>query len=269
MDPGEDGALIRRRRGVDRRHRAATSGAFDGAMTRAPFLPALAALLLALPATAQDAPPKPATISVTGAAEVQLKPDFAHLFATVGTTGETVGQASEANRAATERVLARLQAIGVKREDVRTLNLQVIQTPPRVDNEGREIRVPRFTANHALRVTTRELDGVGRLVGEILSTGDLTFRSLVWGLDRQDEGLDDARREAVRNARRQAETYSGAAGVKLGRILEIRDGDAPSFKAEGDVAMRMSAAPGPELAVVPPAFVRAAASVQMVWEIAP
>ncbi len=266
MDAGEDGALIplrpERRAAPDAsRHRAATSGAFDGAMTHAPFLPALAALLLALPATAQDAPPKPATISVMGAAEVQLKPDFAHLFATVGTTGETVGQASEANRAATERVLARLQAIGVKREDVRTLNLQVIQTPPRVDNEGREIRVPRFTANHVLRVTTRELDGVGRLVGEILSTGDLTFQSLVWGLDRQDESLDDARR--------QAEIYSGAAGVKLGRILEIRDGDAPSFKTEGDVAMRMSAAPGPDLAVVPPAFVRAAASVQMVWEIAP
>ncbi len=238
-------------------------------MIRSPVAAALAALLV-LPASAQEAaPPRPGTIRVMGSAEMQLKPDFAHLFAAVGTTGDTVGQATEANRAATERVLARLQAIGVKREDVRTLNLQVIQTPPRVDNEGREIRVPRFTANHALRVTTRELDGVGRLVGEILSTGDLTFQSLVWGLDRRDEGLDDARREAVRNARRQAETYSGAAGVKLGRILEIRDGDAPSFRTEGDVAMRMSAAPDSGLAVVPPAFVRAAASVQMVWEIAP
>ncbi len=239
-------------------------------MTRALLAPALAGLLFALPASAQDAPPRLATISVTGAAEVQLKPDFAHLFATVGTTGDTVGQATDANRAATERVLARLQAIGVRREDVRTLNLQVIQTPPRVDREGREVRVPRFTANHVLRITTRDLDGVGRLVGEILSVGDLTFQSLAWGLDRQDEGLDDARREAVRNARRQAETYAGAASVKLGRLLEIRDGDAPSFRAETDAAaMRMSAAPGSGLAVVPPASVRAAASVQMVWEIAP
>lgn len=227
--------------------------------------------LLALPASAQEsAPPRPGTIRVMGAAEVQLKPDFAHLFATVGTTADTVGQATEANRAATERVLARLQAIGVKREDIRTLNLQVVQTPQRVDREGREIRVPRFTANHALRVTTRDLDGVGRLAGEILSVGDLTFQSLAWGLDRTDEGLDEARREAVRNARRQAETYAGAAGVKLGRLMEIRDGDAPSYRAEGEVAMaRMASAPGSGLAVVPPAFVRAAASVQMVWEIAP
>ncbi|HEX2552213.1 MAG TPA: SIMPL domain-containing protein [Microvirga sp.] len=231
---------------------------------------ALAALLLALPASAQVATPRPATVSVTGAAEVQLKPDFAHLYATVGTTGDTVGQITDANRAATERVLARLQAIGVKREDIRTLNLQVVQTPPRVDREGREIRAPRFTANHTLRVTTRDLDGVGRLVGEILSVGDLTFQSLAWGLDRDDEGLDEARRAAVRNARRQAETYAGAAGVTLGRLMEIRDGDTPSFRGESDmVQARMASAPSPGLAVVPPASVRATASVQMVWEIGP
>ena len=238
-------------------------------MTRSLLAAALAAGL-ALPATAQEPAPRPATIHVTGAAEMQIKPDFAHLFATVATTGETVGQATDANRAATERVLARLQAAGVKREDVRTLNLQVVQTPQRVDREGREIRVPRFTANHSLRITTRDLDGVGRLAGEILSVGDLTFGSLAWGLDRQEEGLDEARRGAVRNARRQAETYAGAAGVTLGRLIEIRDGDAPSFRADGEVAMaRMAAAPGAGLAVVPPAFVRTSASVQMVWEIVP
>ncbi len=231
---------------------------------------ALAALLLALPALAQAPSAKPATTSVTGAAEVQLRPDFAHLHATVGTTGDTVGQATDGNRAATERVLARLQALGVKREDVRTLDLQVFQTPTGVDREGREVRVPRFTANHRLRVTTRDLEGVGRLTGEILSVGDLTFQHLAWGLDRQDEGLDEARREAVRNARRQAEVYAGAADVRLGRLLEIRDGDTPSYRPEADAApMRMAAAPGPGLAIVPPASVRAAASVQMVWEIVP
>jgi uncharacterized protein YggE len=239
-------------------------------MTRSRLPAAALAACLALPASAQEAAPRPATVSVTGAAEMQLKPDFADLFATIGTTGETVGQATDANRAATERVLARLQAVGVKREDVRTLNLQVVQTPPRTDREGREIRAPRFTANHALRITTRDLEGVGRLAGEILSVGDLTFGSLAWGLDRRDEGLDEARRGAVRNARRQAETYAGAAGVKLGRLLEIRDGDAPSFRADGEIAhARMASAPGAGLAVVPPAFVRTSASVQMVWEIVP
>jgi len=75
-------------------------------MRMIPSILALAACLLAAlpaaPASAQDQPPRrPPTIAVTGTAEVQLKPDFARLFAVVGTTGDTVGQAADGNRAAT------------------------------------------------------------------------------------------------------------------------------------------------------------------------
>ncbi len=225
-------------------------------------------LIAASAAQAQDTPPRRPVVTVTGTGEVQLKPDFARLHASVVTQGETVQQTMDANRAATERVLARLQAVGVKREDIQTTNLQVLQTPPRVDREGREVRVPRFTATHQLRVTSRDLEGVGKLAGEMLSVGDLTFQALVWGLDRQDEGRDEARRAAVRDAQRQAEVYTSAAEVRLGRLVEIRDAGA---HADGDAeaAMRAAAPSAPGVPVVPPASVRASASVQMVWEIEP
>jgi uncharacterized protein YggE len=229
------------------------------------------ALLLGLFASlaqAQEPPPRRPIVSVTGTGEVQLKPDFARLHASVVTQGDTVQQTVDANRAATERVLARLQAVGVRREDIQTTNLQVSQTPPRVDRDGREVRAPRFTATHQLRVTSRDLEGVGKLAGEMLSVGDLTFQALVWGLDRQDEGRDEARRAAVRDARRQAEIYTGAAEVKLGRLVEIRDAAAHAY-GDAEVAMRAATPSAPGVPVVPPASVRATASVQMVWEIEP
>jgi uncharacterized protein YggE len=165
-------------------------------------------------------------------------------------------------------VLARFQAVGVKREDIRTTDLQVSQSPPRHDGQGREVRVPKFTATHQLRVVSRDLEGVGKLAGEMLSVGDLTFQSLSWGLDRQDEGRDQARRAAVRDARRQAEVYASAAEIKLGRIIEIRDAAAHHY-GNGEIAMRASAPSAPGIPVVPPATVRSTASVQIVWEIAP
>jgi uncharacterized protein YggE len=234
-----------------------------------PFVIALAAALLAFPVHAQEPPPRrQPSLTVTGTGEAQLKPDFAHLHASVVTQGDTVAQTVDANRSATERVLARLQAVGVKREDIRTTNLQVSQTPPRHDREGREVRVPKFTATHELRVTSRDLEGVGKLAGEMLSVGDLTFQSLSWGLDRQDEGRDEARRAAVHDARRQAQVYAEAAEIKLGRILEIRDAAAQPYPAE--MAMRASApSASPGIPVIPPASVRATAAVEMVWEIAP
>jgi uncharacterized protein YggE len=228
----------------------------------------LAASCLAQPALSQEeAKSRPSVISVAGTGEAQLKPDFARLLVSVSTQADTVPPAVEANRSATERVLARIQALGIKREDIRTENFQVYQSPPRVGPDGREMKTPRFTVNHQLRIVSRDLDGVGKLTGEIVASGDMLFQSLSWGLDKQDEAGDEARRDAVRDARRQAEVYAAAAQVKLGRLLEIRDGSAQPF--EDAPMMRMAAKAADAVPIVPPATVRYRANIQMVWEIAP
>ena len=97
----------------------------------------------------------------------------------------------------------------------------------------------------------------------------MMFQSLSWGLDKQEEGADEARRAAVRDARRQAEVYAEAAQVKLGRLLEIRDGTARPFEPDMPMPMRMAAKAPEAVPIVPPATVRYRADVQMVWEIAP
>jgi uncharacterized protein YggE len=228
-------------------------------------------IAIAAPAAAQQQQPERPQITVTGNGEAELKPDFARLVVTVGTQADTIAQAVELNRAATERALARLEGIGMRRADIATAGFQVFQTPPRVGPDGREKPVPRFSVDHRLRLTTRTLDGVGRLAGEILAAGDVTMQSVTFGLDRQDEGGDAARRAAVRDARRQAEVYAEAAGVRLGRLVEIREGTAhPLAEADMPVArMRAMAAPDTAVPLVPPATLRFAASVQLVFEIAP
>lgn len=231
---------------------------------------ALAALALTFPAFAQtnDAPRQP-TISVMGTGEVELKPDFARIYVTVATQADTVAQAASANRAATERVLARIESLGIKREDIRTANFQVFQTPSPPERLSREKEPPAFSAHHQLRITTRDLDGVGRLAGEILASGDMTFQSVSFGLDRQEEGKDKAREAAVRDARRQAEVYAAAAGVGLGRLLEIRDGSVHAFEPQPAMRMEMAMAKSAEsVPIVPPATLRYTANVHLVWEMA-
>ena len=235
-------------------------------MIRLPLMAALAALALAPQALAQDAPVRQPTISVIGTGEAELKPDFARIHVTVETRAETVAQAAALNRTGTERVLARIQGLGIKREDIETANFQVFQTQQRIGPDGREVKAPRFSADHHLQITSRDLDGVGRLAGEILASGDMTFQSVSFGLDRQEEGRDKAREAAVRDARRQAEVYAAAAGVALGRLLEIRDGAAQAF--EPQPAMRAMAEGSESVPIVPPATIRYTASVQLVWEMA-
>lgn len=231
-----------------------------------------AAFLSAAPALAQNDPvQRPSTLSVMGTGESQLKPDFARIVVAVETQGDTVAKVAEANRASSDEVLARLQALGIKKDDIRTENFQVFQTPPRMDNTGKEIKGPKFTANHRLRITTRDLDGVGRLAGEVLASPNMLFQSVSFGLDRQEEGGDEARRAAVRDARRQAELYAEAAGVALGKILEIRDGTAQPYDPPREMRMMAmkAASPAEEIPIVPPATLRFMSNVQLVWEITP
>ncbi|NIX75623.1 SIMPL domain-containing protein [Microvirga sp. c23x22] len=234
---------------------------------------AMAAALAALasPALSETATPPVPTISVMGTGEAQLKPDFARIGVTVVTETDTVAQAASANRTATERVLARILALGLKKEDIQTANFQVFQAPQQIGPDGKPVKAPRFAAQHQLRITTRDLEGVGRLAGEILASGDMTFQSVTWGLDRQEEGADRAREAAVRDAKRQAEVYTAAAGVGLGRLLEIRDGSAQPYEQHPDMPMRMAmakGAPADTIPVVPPATIRYTANVQLVWEMA-
>jgi len=239
-------------------------------MRMTPLL-AFAGLLLAAPAFAQTAPARLPTISVMGAGEAQLKPDFARIFVSVETEADTVAQATSANAAGSERVLARIESLGVRKDDIRTANFQVLRSPVEIDRNGKVVRDKiRFTATHRLEITTRDLAGVGRLAGEILASGDMTFQSVSFGLDRQDEGGDKAREAAVRDARRQAEVYAKAAGVALGRVIEIRDGSAQAYEQTVEPRLRMAMAKGgaEEVPIVPPATIRYNASVQMVWQLA-
>lgn len=228
------------------------------------------ALGLASPALAQQSTtPRQPTISVMGTGEVELKPDFATVLVSVETKGDTVAQATAANRAGTERVLARIQGLGIKKEDIQTANFQVFQTPPQIGPDGKEIKQPKFSANHRLRIKTRAVDEVGQLAGEILASGDMTFQSVSFGLDRQEEGSDRAREAAVRDAKRQAEVYARAAGVSLGRLIEIRDGSAQPIDVQPEMMrMHMAAKSADSIPLVPPATIRYSANVQLVWEMA-
>lgn len=231
-----------------------------------------AALGLAAPALAQAPTPRQPTISVNGTGEAELKPDFATIVVMVETEGDTVPKVVADNKTSSDQAIARIEALGVKKDDVRTLNFQVFETPIRTDKNGNEIKVPKFTAQHRLRIKITDLDGVGRIAGEILSGSNMLFQSVSFGLNRQEEGGDAARRAAVKDARRQAELYAEAAGVGLGKLLTISDGSAQPYAAEVQNDMRLmraKGAPAPmEAPIVPPATLRYTANIQMVWEIA-
>lgn len=202
------------------------------------ILSAALALPVAAPALAEDA--MPPMINVTGEGVVEAAPDIATLMIGVTTQGDTAAAALTANSTALEAVLARLTAAGIEPRDLQTSNLSI--NPNWTTNASSMSEISGYIASNMLTVRVRKLDTLGAVLDAAVTDGANTLNGLTFGLADPAPVLNEARREAVTDARAKAELLAAAAGVKLGKVISISDTVAsaepmPMFRAEASAGM--------------------------------
>jgi uncharacterized protein len=224
-------------------------------------------LAMALPLTAPSvwAETTPAMLTVTGEGATQIAPDLATLTIGVTTTGETAAEALAANSAALSAVLERLKAAGVADRDLQTSNLSVTPNWTGYDSSSSGPQIAGYTAVNMLTVRILQLDSLGPVLDAAVSDGANTLNGLTFGLADPRPAMDAARTAAVEDARAKAALYAAAAGVELGRIVQITEGGgyggpAPMYR---DAKVEAAAVP------VEAGELSMAASVTVVYELAP
>lgn len=233
--------------------------------SRVPALLLIAVLTLAATAraAADDATP---SITVAGSGRVQATPDLAHVAAGVVTEAAQAAEAVRANSAATQKVLAALDAAGIERKFVQTSRFDV--SPVYADSgSARPGRMPAITGYRAanqVSVEVRGVDRVGAVIDALVTAGANELGGVSFGIAEPAPLLDEARRQAIVDARRRAEVYAKQAGVGLGRVLRIEE--AGGGPGPGPVAYRMEAAAAPPIA---PGQVDLEANVSVTWSLAP
>lgn len=188
------------------------------------FLSAALALPLAAPTLAEDGPSR--TISVTGTGTVEAAPDMATLMIGVTTEGDTAAAALAANTTATDAVIARLTASGIEARDMQTSNLSITPSWTGYDSSSSSPRISGFVAANLLTVRVRNLESTGTVLDAAVTDGANTLNGLTFGLANPEPAYNEARKEAVADARAKAELLAAAAGVSLGQVLSIADGGA-------------------------------------------
>jgi uncharacterized protein len=197
------------------------------------FLSAAIVLPVVTPALAQEPPTR--LVSVTGTGVVEAAPDMATLMIGVTTQGETAAATLTANSAATDAVIARLAAAGIEARDMQTSNLSL--NPNWTGYDTPTPTISGYVAQNLLTIRVRKLEMVGKVLDAAVADGANTLNGLTFGLADPGPALDEARKEAVADARARAELLAGAAGVKLGDVLSISDSGgfvdpAPMYRAE-------------------------------------
>ena len=186
------------------------------------ILSAAIALPVVVPASAQDAYPR--TISVTGTGTIEAAPDMATLQIGVTTQADTAAAALTANSAATEAVIARLTAAGIAPRDMQSSNLYL--SPNFTGYDSSTPSISGYVASNMLTVRVRKLDTIGSVMDAAVADGANTLNGLTFGLADPEPTFNEARKEAVADARAKAELLAEAAGVKLGPVLYISDSGA-------------------------------------------
>jgi uncharacterized protein YggE len=180
---------------------------------------AIAATLLAGPISAQT---PPAMISVTGEATISAPPDLAQIDGGVTSEAKTAREASDANNTAMGKVLLALKGVGIEEKDIQTsrLSLQPESAPNR--GGGGTPTIVGYRASNRVTVRLRELK-LANVIDAMVGAGANDIGGISFKVSNASKLLDDAREQAVADARRKAEIYAKAAGVTLGAPLGIAE----------------------------------------------
>jgi uncharacterized protein YggE len=203
---------------------------------------AVAATLLAAPARAQTQADVPSAISVTGEATVSVPPDLAQVDAGVTSDAKTAREASDANSAAMGKVLLALKSAGIEQKDYQTSRLSL--QPEYAPNRQGPSPVVGYRASNRVTIRVRDVTKIANVIDTLVGAGANDIGGINFMVSQASKLLDDARTQAVADARRKAEIYAKAAGATLGAPLSISEEGAaarPVFRAK--IAAEMAAAP--------------------------
>ncbi|MDQ2632589.1 MAG: SIMPL domain-containing protein [Pseudomonadota bacterium] len=188
------------------------------------------AAAIALPAataaaqTSMQAPIQP-RIVVTGEGEAAVAPDMALLTLSVMREAKTAREALDANNAAMVEVIDAIKMFGIADRDLQTAGLQIM---PRYDYTNKpdgtqQADLVAYQVTNTLSVRVRDLVKTGEILDKAVSLGVNQGGNIVFTNDDPSATITEARKQAVAEATAKAKTLAEAAGVELGRILEISD----------------------------------------------
>ena len=209
---------------------------------RAPLAAAaVAATLMAAPALAETVPPP--MITVSGEATLSVAPDQAEIEAGVTSDAKTAREASEANNAAMGKLLLALKAANIDEKDIQTSRLSL--QPQYAPNRPGPSPVTGYRAANRVTVRLHDIPKVASTIDMLVGAGATDIGGIGFSVSNASKLLDDARGQAVADARRKAEIYAKAAGVTLGAPLGISEEGAPGPMPFRKMAVGMAVSPTP------------------------
>jgi len=172
---------------------------------------------------AQEADKMQRTVTVSASGKVTADPDVARISTGVVSEGDTAKDAITRNNGVMGKLVEGLRGAGISPKDIQTTSFSV---EPRYTQhkDGRPATISGYRVLNQVRLTVRDVRRLGEILDQAIALGANRIDQISFDLADPELLLDQARQQAMQNARRRGELYAQAAGAQLGPVLRIFEG---------------------------------------------
>jgi uncharacterized protein YggE len=194
---------------------------FAGALGGALVILTLA-FAAARPIGAQQNPPTtsgyPRSVTVVGRGEIKARPDTAIIHIGVDTEAKTAREALAQNNTEAAAVQKKLADLGIDAKDIQTSGFNIY---PVYGTDGRQLTG--YRVNNSVTVKIRGVDKAGALLDQVVQAGANSIGGITFTVDSPRGFEDQAREQAMRDAKARADLLARAAGASVGEVLVITE----------------------------------------------
>ena len=136
------------------------------------------------------------------------------------TRAKSVKEATDANSKAMAAVTAALLEAGIEQKDIQTLrfSIQPVYAP---QGPNTEPKLSGYSVSNQVRVKIRQIGKIGEILDRLIAAGATDLGNIAFLVSNPSQALDQAREVAIADARRKAEVYAHASGLRLGQVKWI------------------------------------------------
>lgn len=209
----------------------------------------LASLILvtfiAAPSYAQDVAPRPSTLTVTGEGTAAAVPDVLVINVGVSTRGETPAEALASNSTQMQSVIDAVLGAGIAETDVSTSGFYIspIYDDQRYAEGNQTPRILGYEVGNQVTIRVRDVATSSDILDGVVAAGANQINGISFEIADPQPLQDAAMRDAIADARRQAELMADAAGMRIVGILSINSSNGAPQPMYDAVQFARSATP--------------------------
>ena len=187
------------------------------------FLPAALALLVFIPAANAAEAQHMRSLSVQGSGQATARPDMASARAGIESRAVSPEKALAANTKVMNAIMTAIKRHGIAERDFETTSFDISPIYAQPGTRGGTPTIEAYQVSNQVIVRVRDLAKLGGLLSSLVEAGANRLNGVSFDIAEPAPLMETARKAAVADARKRAELYAAAAGVKITKVLSIAE----------------------------------------------